>query len=143
VHALSHASALLGDLLQHPLRATRHHDDDGELRLVVPQWTADDLLGLALEEPLQFAGGQPAVLRRLAALLREVAWRSPEGSLDRALRQRLDHVVRLAEETTCIPPEERYAWHLRFEQAASGQWPAGAPGEEREGPTGRRQSRLG
>jgi uncharacterized membrane protein len=129
VHALSHASALLGDLVCRPLGPRRLTDRDGVLRVVVPQWTAPDLLDLVLEEPLQYASGQPAVLRRLAALLREVAWRAPRGLLDEPLCTRLAQVVAVAEESTRVPAAERRAWVVRVEEALAGRWPV--EGEER------------
>ncbi|WP_158544541.1 DUF2254 domain-containing protein [Blastococcus sp. TBT05-19] len=122
VHALSHVSALLGELVAHPLRPTTVRDDEGVLRLVVPQWDMHDLLRLGLEEPLHFASGQPAVLRRVAGLLREVAWRSPRGPLDDELRRYLDRVVGLAEGTTALDPGETALWRRRFDEALAGRW---------------------
>ncbi len=124
VHALSHASALLGDLVTRPPAPRRLTDGEGVLRVVVPPWTATALLALALEEPLQFSSGQPAVLRRLAALLREVAWRAPRGLLDAELRGYLDDVVAVAGESTRVTEEERRAWRTRVERALVGSWPA-------------------
>jgi uncharacterized membrane protein len=126
VHALSHASALLGDLVTRPLEA-RRLSDDGVLRAVVRQWSATALLDLALEEPLQYASGQPAVLRRMAALLREVAWRAPRGLLDDRLRGHVAAVAAVAGDSTRVTAEERQAWALRLEQALAGSWPAVSP----------------
>jgi uncharacterized membrane protein len=128
VHALSHVSAVLGDLLEHPL-APAGFRDDGVLRLVTTPWSAGDLLVLAVEEPVQFAAGQPAVLRRLAALLREVAWRAPAAGLDDALRHQLDLVVATATDSTHVPAEEQRAWRLDLEQALARRWPAQRPGQ--------------
>jgi uncharacterized membrane protein len=76
VHALSHVSALLGELVAHSPPSRLVRDEAGCLRLVLPQWTAPALVQLGLEEPVQFADGQPAVLCRLARLLQELAWRA-------------------------------------------------------------------
>ncbi|MGY1714564.1 DUF2254 domain-containing protein [Geodermatophilus sp. SYSU D01106] len=124
VHALSHASALLGDLaVRSP--ADRHLTDGaGVLRAVVPQWSPAALLDLVVEEPLAVASGQPAVLRRMAALLREVAFRTPGGGLDRRLRAHLTDVVELAADSTRVSSEERAAWAARLEEALAGVWPA-------------------
>jgi uncharacterized membrane protein len=122
-HALSHASAMLGDLVARP-PAPRQLTDDGVLRAVLPQWSATALLDLALEEPLQYASGQPAVLRRAAALLREVAWRAPRGVLDDRLRAHLATVVDLAGDTTRVPADERRAWTTGVGEALAGRWPA-------------------
>jgi uncharacterized membrane protein len=123
VHALSHASAILGDLLQRPLSAGRSYDGDGVLRLVTSPWTACDLLALGVEEPIQFASGQPAVLRRLARLLREVAWLAPAGSLDGALRRHLALVVGTAGDSTHLTADEAEAWLVDLEQALARHWP--------------------
>ncbi|MGY1762435.1 DUF2254 domain-containing protein [Geodermatophilus sp. SYSU D00779] len=128
VHSLSHASALLGDLLSRPLGPDCRTDGDGIVRLIVPQWTPDDLVDLVLEEPLHYASGQPAVLRRIAALLREVAWRAPRGVLDHTLRDRLRSVVDLAAESTRITASERRTWKEALDSALTGVWPAERPG---------------
>nr|WP_275586361.1 DUF2254 domain-containing protein [Geodermatophilus normandii] len=128
VHALSHASALLGDLVRRPLGPDCRVDEEGVVRLVVPQWTPGDLVDLVLEEPLHYSSGQPAVLRRIAALLREVAWRAPRGVVDDALRDRLRHVVDLAAESTRITAPERRSWEEALDSALTGVWPAHRPG---------------
>jgi uncharacterized membrane protein len=64
VHALSHASAVLGELGVRPAGDRRIRDEDGAVRVVVPGWELAALVDLVVEEPLQFAEGQPAVLRR-------------------------------------------------------------------------------
>jgi uncharacterized membrane protein len=123
VHALSHVSALLGDLAGRPLHPMAFHDDDGVLRVVVPQWDAAALVRSGLEEPLQFSSGQPAVLRRIAALLRELAWRAPRGPLDGELHAHLARVVAVARETTALDEEETTRWESEFADALAGRWP--------------------
>lgn len=79
VHALAHVSALA----RRPPRgaATRRRPPGRRRRPppgdhdVVRRRPAEPGAG----SPLQSAAGQPAVLRRLAALLREVAWLTPRG----------------------------------------------------------------
>jgi uncharacterized membrane protein len=132
VHALSHASALLGDLVTRPLGPTSGTDDDGVVRLVVPQWTPDELVDLALEEPLHYAEGQPTVLRRIAALLREVAWRAPRGLLDDQLRDRLGDVLDLAADSTRISASERLSWSTALDSALVGAWAPRRPGDGAE-----------
>jgi uncharacterized membrane protein len=122
VHALSHVSAMLGELLSRPAEVRRRHDQDGALRLVVPQWEHRDLLELGLEEPLQYASGQPAVLRRIAALLREVAWRAPRGQLTTDLRELMDRVADLAGESTGIAAPEIRSWRTDLDEALDGRW---------------------
>ncbi|GAB3347530.1 DUF2254 domain-containing protein [Modestobacter lapidis] len=122
VHGLSHVSSLLGDLVTRPLAPLRWCDDDGVLRLVVPQWEVHDLLRLGLEEPVHFASGQPAALRRIAALLRELAWRAPRGRIDAELLAQLDRVVELAQESTSVEPSETGQWRQQVTDAMAGRW---------------------
>jgi uncharacterized membrane protein len=127
VHGLSHVSALLGELVAHPPRPSAYRDDGGVVRLVVPQWDVHTLLQVGLEEPLQFASGQPAVLRRIAGLLRELAWRAPRGVLDADLDGYLRQVVDLARESTSVSRAETDAWERRVREAMAGRWtPSGA-----------------
>ncbi|SDY03227.1 Predicted membrane protein [Modestobacter sp. DSM 44400] len=55
VHALSHASALLGELAVRPAEDRRIRDEDGAVRVVLPGWELAALVELVVEEPLQFA----------------------------------------------------------------------------------------
>ena len=123
VHALSHASALLGDLVARERGPRCHRDDGGQVRLVVPERAASALLRLTLEEPLQFASGQPAVLRRIARLLREVAWRAHRGSLDAEIRRFADRLVEVARTSTGLRDEEPARWRAEVEAALRGEWP--------------------
>jgi hypothetical protein len=122
VHALSHVSALLGDLVMHSLRPISFCDEDGVLRLVLPQWDVPALLAVGLEEPIHFAEGQPAVLRRLARLLRELAWRAPRGVVDGQLCEYLERVVRRAEDSTDVDPTETACWRRHVAEALAGRW---------------------
>lgn len=123
VHGLSHAAALLGDLVERPRRPRCHRDDDGVVRLVVREWQPAELLDLVVEEPLQFAEGQPAVLRRLAGLLREVAWRAPCERLRGELVRHSDRLCALAVDSTGIQATEVARWRRELEDALDGRWP--------------------
>ena len=94
------------------------------MRVVVPAWDLPALLQLGLEEPLQFAGGQPAVLRRLAGVLREVAWRARGRSVDDLLRGYAGSLTDTALRSTSIDGEETTAWRGAVERALAGSWPA-------------------
>lgn len=122
VHALSHVSALLAELLTCRLHATPFCDEDGVLRLVLPQWDPLALVRLGLEEPVHFAEGQPAVLRRLAALLRELAWLAPAGTLEHELAEQLDRVAELAASSTDVGADEIARWRRQFTDALAGRW---------------------
>jgi uncharacterized membrane protein len=122
VHALSHVSALLGELATHRLRPMVFRDRDGGVRVVVPQWDVSALVRLGLEEPLHFAEGQPAVLRRLAGLMRELAWRTPRGALDGELCEYLERVIWLAVDSTDVSAVETERWRQEFTDALTGRW---------------------
>ena len=84
--------------------------------------TDRSIVRLGLEEPIQFASGQPAVLRRIAALLREVAWCAPRGRVDAELLDQLDRVVRLAAESTSVDRAETDRWRQQVADAMAGRW---------------------
>ncbi|WP_222195033.1 DUF2254 domain-containing protein [Modestobacter italicus] len=123
VHALSHASALLGVLATRPSDLRLVRDDEGSVRVVVPAWGLPALLQLVLEEPLQFAEGQPAVLRRIAGLLREVAWRARGRGVDEPLRHYVAKVAAIAGETTDVGEDETRGWRHLVDLALAGSWP--------------------
>ncbi|MGY2085730.1 DUF2254 domain-containing protein [Blastococcus sp. SYSU DS0539] len=122
VHALSHLSALLGGLLPRHSPSLVCRDDDGTVRLVVHRWTAEELLRLGLEETLEYSSGQPAVLRRIAGLLRELAWQVRGHGLDRDLRTLVGRAATLAVETTSIDEREAALWRAGVEDALDGRW---------------------
>jgi uncharacterized membrane protein len=124
VHALSHVSALLGDLLPRRASVRAWRDGDGVVRLVAPRWTAEELLQLGLEEPLEYASGQPAVLRRIAGLLHELAWRVRGEGMDAVLRTLVDRTARLARETTSVDEREATGWRTAVDDALAGRWAA-------------------
>lgn len=74
-----------------------------------------------LDGPLHLAAGQPAVLRRIARLLREVAWRASPGSLDADIRCFVDRLVEVARTSTGLPGEEPARWRAEVEAALLGE----------------------
>ena len=122
VHAMSHVSSLLGELVTRPPRTMALRDGEGTMRLVVPAWDVRELVQVGLEEPVQFAAGQPAVLRRIAALLRELAWRAPRGPLDDDLHGYLRRVTRLARDSASVSRTETDRWEREFRDAVAGRW---------------------
>jgi hypothetical protein len=58
----------------------------------------------------------------LAGLLRELAWRAPEGTVDDAVREGVERVCRVAAETTSVPSEETAVWRRSVEDALAGTW---------------------
>ncbi|MFD3730223.1 DUF2254 domain-containing protein [Streptomyces sp. NPDC058632] len=76
VHALSHSSALLCELARRGLGPRVLHDDQHRVRVVLRRPDLADLLDLAVAQPLRYGAAEPAVLNRVAMLLRELAWNS-------------------------------------------------------------------
>ncbi|GBQ04420.1 DUF2254 domain-containing protein [Streptomyces spongiicola] len=79
VHALSHSSALLCEMVRRDLGPRLLFDDHQRVRVVLRRPGLSDLLGLAVDQPLRYGAGEPAVLARIAALLREIAWCGAPG----------------------------------------------------------------
>lgn len=122
VHAMSHVSSLLGDLAHRPLGPVVVRDASGALRLVRPQWSMASLVQLGLEEPLQYAEGSPAVLRRIAGLLRELAWRAPGSRCDDLVRAWTARLRAAAGRTTDLRTDEVDRWVHDVEVALGGGW---------------------
>ncbi|WP_435612934.1 DUF2254 domain-containing protein [Streptomyces sp. bgisy159] len=74
VHALSHSAALLCELARRDLGPRLLRDDDGQVRVILRRPDLQDLLDLAVSQPLRYGAAEPAVLARIAMLLRELAW---------------------------------------------------------------------
>ncbi|WAX81731.1 DUF2254 domain-containing protein [Streptomyces sp. KMM 9044] len=74
VHALSHSAALLCELARHDLGPRLLRDDGRQVRVVLRRPGLEDLLDLAMTQPLRYGAAEPAVLARIAMLLRELAW---------------------------------------------------------------------
>ncbi|ELS50905.1 DUF2254 domain-containing protein [Streptomyces viridochromogenes] len=74
VHALSYTSALLCELAHRDLGPRLLRDDHQRVRVVLRRPDLRDLLELAVAQPLRYGASEPAVLTRIAMLLRELAW---------------------------------------------------------------------
>ncbi|MGW7628613.1 DUF2254 domain-containing protein [Streptomyces erythrogriseus] len=74
VHALSHSAALLCELARRDLGPRLLRDDDEQVRAVLRRPDLRDLLDLAVSQPLRYGAAEPAVLTRIAMLLRELSW---------------------------------------------------------------------
>jgi uncharacterized membrane protein len=76
VHALSHVSALMGQL---STRDTWHRQvagDDGVRRLLLPSWDHAALLDLSLTQVRSYGRQDTTVVERLFSLLAEVGWQA-------------------------------------------------------------------
>jgi uncharacterized membrane protein len=72
VQAIDRLHDCLRELVRRPFPDGRHHDEDGELRLIEPVMTWDAYVHLAVVE-LRLAGaGSPQVARRLQAMLQDL-----------------------------------------------------------------------
>jgi hypothetical protein len=78
--------APVGERADRPAEDRGIRDEGGVVGVVVLSWDVPAVRQLALEEPQQFAGGQPAVLRRLAGMVRGAAWRTRGRPVDGLLR---------------------------------------------------------
>ncbi|WP_373558662.1 DUF2254 family protein [Streptomyces sp. CS159] len=76
VHALSHSSALLCELAQRHLGPHLLLDNDQQVRVVLQRPNLEDLLDLAVTQPMRYGAAEPAVLARIAMLRGELAWTS-------------------------------------------------------------------
>ncbi|MBT3150553.1 DUF2254 domain-containing protein [Streptomyces sp. CHD11] len=79
VHALSHSAALLCELARHDLGPRLLRDGNRQVRVVLRRPGLGDLLDLAVDQPLRYGAAEPAVLARIAMLLRELAWITSPG----------------------------------------------------------------
>lgn len=78
VQAIDRLHDCLRQLVRRPFPDGRHHDEDGELRLVEPVMTWDAYVRLAVVE-LRLAGaGSPQVARRLQTMLQDLRGVAPD-----------------------------------------------------------------
>lgn len=80
VHIISHLSALLCSLTERNPGPEHLTDDQGRVRVIVALPTFRDLLGLAMNQPGLYGAADPAVARRLLALLQELTWCDRNGT---------------------------------------------------------------
>ena len=83
VHALSHSSAMLCELVLRDLGPEILHDEHDHPRVLVRRTAFATFLALAVDQPMRYGAADPAVLGRLCQLLREVGW-SADLPADRA-----------------------------------------------------------
>lgn len=93
VHALSHASDLLGTAACRTTWHRRISGGDGRQRLLVPSWDFATLLSQAVTQPRAYGGTDPDVAGRLFALLAEVAWHADAPEQQAAVRRERDLLV--------------------------------------------------
>lgn len=104
VRALGHISALLCELAPRDLRPQVLSDSNGVARVVVPQPSFTDLVELALGQPRLYGAQDAVVIRRMLALLREVAWCATAAEQRAAVA---DQLARLQEASRLTDATER------------------------------------
>jgi uncharacterized membrane protein len=92
VHALSHVAALVCRAVGGDLGPRRLRDDDGRVCVVLHRPDLAMLLELAVAQPRRYGAGEPEVLARLFALLREVAWSTRRPVHHRAIAAQLERL---------------------------------------------------
>lgn len=98
VHALSHISALLGDIGQAAPWDCRGTDRNGTPRLFRNGWDYGSLVDLALAQIVHYGHRDPAVADRLFGVLSELEWRvtneSQRAAVDRLRRTLVESCLR-------------------------------------------------
>ncbi|MBV7697841.1 DUF2254 domain-containing protein [Streptomyces sp. TRM70350] len=126
IHALSHSSALLCELAHRDLGPRLLRDDHQQVRVVLRRPDLQDLLDLAVEQPLRYGAAEPAVLTRITMLLRELAWSStpdqhpPITAALTRLRSTID-----AQDLHATEHFRLTKLTERVDEALAGRWPHG------------------
>jgi uncharacterized membrane protein len=113
VQALDQVEDLLLRLGQRNLKNGEHLDRDGKLRLVVPSPTWDDLVRLAFDEICYYGSSSVQVMRRMNALLSDLAQAVPEtrratlDSWDRRLKATIARSFTNSEERLDASTQDR------------------------------------
>ncbi|GAA2001922.1 DUF2254 domain-containing protein [Nakamurella flavida] len=92
IHALGHTSALLCEIAGRDLSDQVHRDEEGVVRVIRRRPTFDSLLDEAVAQPRRYGAADPAVLTRIMALLREVAWSARTPDHGRSVSRQLDRL---------------------------------------------------
>lgn len=93
VQVIDQLHDLLRDLLHREFPTGIHDDEEGTVRLVVPTWSWEDFLKLAVEEIRHYGANSLQVSRRLRAMLEDL--RSIAPTKDRSV---IDHELALLHE---------------------------------------------
>ena len=126
VHALSHLSALLGELAARDPGLRVVSDEQGRARVVLMGPTLADLLDLAIAQPRRYGASDPAVLARLFTLLRELAWSTSQPAHHEAVADQLERLRATVDRQTFDGAELKGLARLAasVEDALAGRWSA-------------------
>ena len=104
VHTLGEMCALLCELAGKELGPISLRDDDGQVRVILRRATFEEIVELAMTQPRRYGEADPAVVYRLATLLRELAWVAHPDQRS-VIRGQLDRLRRTADEQDFDKPQ--------------------------------------
>lgn len=124
VHTLGHSSSLLCRIAQRDDGPRVLRDDGQRVRVVLARPGLPELLDVAVAQPRRYGASDPAVLVRIAGLLRELAFVSDDTHHRRAVADQLTRLRRTAGEQD-FDPTEHAALLARLDdvdEALQGPW---------------------
>ncbi|MCO8277666.1 DUF2254 domain-containing protein [Actinoplanes sp. TRM 88003] len=126
VHGLGHVAAVMCELGVKDLGPRLLRDDEGQVRVVLSRPDFDELLELAVAQPCRYGAAEPAVLSRLLAMLREIAWTTTDPARRAAVGRQLDRLAGVATRPDLDPAErDRLDDQARtVREALAGRWTA-------------------
>jgi uncharacterized membrane protein len=124
VHALSHVSALMGQLSVRDTWHRRVSGADGVARLLLPSWDHPALLDLSVTQVRSYGRQDTTVVERLFTLLAEVGWQARTERQRQAVREQC---ASLTDQSLEEVPAGRTADDVRrmagaVERALTGRW---------------------
>jgi uncharacterized membrane protein len=125
VHALGHSAALLCEFTGRDLSPRLLRDEDGHPWAVLAQPDLVQLLDLAVAQPRHYGASDPAVIRRILSLLREVAWMTRTPDQRQAVLDQLAWTRRVMAQQNHDQQEvdDLLDAAASVDQALAGQWP--------------------
>jgi uncharacterized membrane protein len=124
VHGLGHVAVLMCELGGHDLGPRLLCDDDGRVRVVLRRPDFAELLDLAVAQPCRYGATEPAVMSRLLAMLREIAWTTAGPAHHTAVTAQLDRLTRAIERQD-VDIHDRERLHQQAQlvrHALAGRW---------------------
>ena len=124
VHALGHAASLLCRAAAEPPTHRLLRDGEGRVRVALPRPGLEDLLQVAVAQPVRYGAAEPEVLARLLQLLREVAWCGrAAGHLESTAAPVREQLARVRAASRLTDESERLEVLAKaVEEALSGHW---------------------
>lgn len=107
VAAIGVLADVLTELTDRRLGPRTAHDDDGRVRVAVPQPTFPEILALACDQPRRYGRNEPAVLRALLTMLADIAEVAPDHIDADAVEEQIEITVETAGAADLAPGERR------------------------------------